>query len=599
MRRFRAFWVVERVGALLLVALFCTEAFAQSGGLPKIAVYVTGNLNDSEKHALGTEMLNALVKSGRFMAVERSTAFMAEIEREQATQRSGGVDDGQISRLGKQFGVQFVCIAGVAGAFGSHQVSARIIDVETAEVKMIGRASGQLNSMHALETLTASVINSMFGGAPILPIPPPQAASTQRQAAPIQAPMQPASAPTPNTIDKRVGHGRGVITEPQTEISSGAADIFFSTQIGMIMTTATLDAKGKVQALTRRTIKEVEGSGDNMVITIAVEQLNTWDKKPIPGRQPVEMKMNIVNGNYEFDALSHVSSGTIIGDRVRRIPIKMVPGDRIDDISVTHVMDIVPRGTLTTEYLSLDHQCVAIEDITVPAGTFRAYKVTSTVRVNSKNSRTGRTGKSIVTAVDWFVLGVGSVKGELITYRDNNKKVITKNKKISSFTTELVELVRVAPLTAQPSSPPIQAVSPRDQASVKIMENARASTPEVWDFTTGQRWGTGLLNWLIPGLGSFTIMKDGVGGWTQVGLSAGGYIFLLSGVNNNSEGLVLLGYGSALASGIYNIARSASYNRPGSQPTAAISDRPQGLNFAVFPDADGNLKAYATYSLEF
>ena len=148
---------------LLIVVLFTTVVFTQD--LPKIAVYVTGDLSESEKRALGTEMLSALVKIERFTAVERSAAFAVEIERELKTQHSGAIDDDQISRLGKQFGVRFVCIADAAIAFGSHQVSARILNVETAEVLFIGRASGNLNSMQALETLSSNVINDMFGNA--------------------------------------------------------------------------------------------------------------------------------------------------------------------------------------------------------------------------------------------------------------------------------------------------------------------------------------------------------------------------------------------------------------------------------------------------
>jgi len=134
---------VKKVSVLLVIFFCIGTVFAQSGELPKIAIYVTGNLNESERQALGKEMLNALVKSGLFTAVERSTAFVAEMERELVTQHTGAVDDSQISRLGKWFGVQYVCIANVVAAFGSHQVSARILNVETAEIKLIGRASGQ------------------------------------------------------------------------------------------------------------------------------------------------------------------------------------------------------------------------------------------------------------------------------------------------------------------------------------------------------------------------------------------------------------------------------------------------------------------------
>jgi hypothetical protein len=147
--------------ALLFIALLSVSALADD--LPRIAVYVTGNVGDDEKKALGTRMLATLVNSGRYKGIERSNSFLAEIEKEQEKQRSGAIDDGQISALGKQFGVKFVCIADITPAFGDFQVSARIVNVETAEVDFIGESSGQLNSMDDLEQVSVKVVEKMFG----------------------------------------------------------------------------------------------------------------------------------------------------------------------------------------------------------------------------------------------------------------------------------------------------------------------------------------------------------------------------------------------------------------------------------------------------
>jgi len=147
------------------VILFCAGVFAQSGELPKIAVYVTGDLGKNESRALGTEILDALVKSGRYTAVERSEAFVAEIDREMVTQHGGSVDDDQISVLGKRFGVQYICVADVAAVFDAHQMSARVLDVETAQVMFVGRAGGTLNSLGALMVVSNTVVNNMFSNA--------------------------------------------------------------------------------------------------------------------------------------------------------------------------------------------------------------------------------------------------------------------------------------------------------------------------------------------------------------------------------------------------------------------------------------------------
>jgi hypothetical protein len=146
--------------ALFLIMLISAAAFAQD--LPRIAVYVTGDVSENEKTALGTRMLASFVNSGRYRGIERSGAFLAEIQREQTTQRSGAIDDSQISELGKQFGVRFVCIAAITPAFGSFQVSARIVDVETAEVVFIGEAFSPLSSAADLTQVSDEVVKVMF-----------------------------------------------------------------------------------------------------------------------------------------------------------------------------------------------------------------------------------------------------------------------------------------------------------------------------------------------------------------------------------------------------------------------------------------------------
>jgi hypothetical protein len=121
----------------LLLLLACCIAFAQDK--PKIAVYVaSSDLKESEKKVLTTKILTPFVQSGKYRAIERSDAFLSGIARERDKQRDGSVDDSQISRLGREAGVQFVCVADLVDAFGIYSVSARLINTETAEIVGIG-----------------------------------------------------------------------------------------------------------------------------------------------------------------------------------------------------------------------------------------------------------------------------------------------------------------------------------------------------------------------------------------------------------------------------------------------------------------------------
>jgi hypothetical protein len=132
---------------------------------PAIAVYVTGgdSIPKTTKDAMNSFLIDALVNSGNYRAIERSETFLTEIDREHVKQRDGSVDDAQISRIGKQAGVRFVCVAGITPALGAYQVSARVIDVETADVTASGVSSSPLESLSDLKTVSAAVVYKMLG----------------------------------------------------------------------------------------------------------------------------------------------------------------------------------------------------------------------------------------------------------------------------------------------------------------------------------------------------------------------------------------------------------------------------------------------------
>jgi len=138
----------------LALCLLCTLSFAQK---PKIAVYVSeqSSYSDNVKNALKVATMNVLVRSGKYEVVERSSVIDEELSR----QASGAVDDDQMVAFGRQAGARYVCVSDII-SLGSyyvpavynsqgqmvrqayngnpHQVSARIIDVETAQLVGLG-----------------------------------------------------------------------------------------------------------------------------------------------------------------------------------------------------------------------------------------------------------------------------------------------------------------------------------------------------------------------------------------------------------------------------------------------------------------------------
>lgn len=148
---------IKSIIAVLLTILSLTHTFAQQ---KKVAVYVTGQQTDINK-VLGDKLVEAFAKSGKYMAIERTSSFLAELSKEQNYQRTGAVDDNEVSRIGKQFGVQLVCVADISEAYGQKYVSARLIDVETAEIINATNMSSQLNSIEELKRVSNTIATEL------------------------------------------------------------------------------------------------------------------------------------------------------------------------------------------------------------------------------------------------------------------------------------------------------------------------------------------------------------------------------------------------------------------------------------------------------
>jgi hypothetical protein len=195
-----------------------------------------------------------------------------------------------------------------------------------------------------------------------------------------------------------------------------AQNAFFAVKKGMVLTYAENDAKGKTKSHSVLTIKDVKGSGRNMTITYGVEILDK-DRKP-PKNSPGEMTYEVVikDGVVIMDINQYVPAESglnieVLGDPPE-IPGNLQPGQKIKDSEITVIIDIgFMKITTVSKYT--DQECLAIEDITVPAGTFKCHKITQTMTITSgKKSQVTRT-------VSWHAPNIGEIKTE--TYDAKNK----------------------------------------------------------------------------------------------------------------------------------------------------------------------------------
>ena len=144
---------------ILLLSAISLTVYAQQ---KKVAVYVTGD--DPINSIMGDHLVDGIAHDGKYIAVERTASFLNELVREQSYQQTGAVDDNEISRLGKQFGVDYVCVATPFDVWGEKYISARMIDVERAEVISTSSANGKVENstqfLSMLSTLTKGLLRS-------------------------------------------------------------------------------------------------------------------------------------------------------------------------------------------------------------------------------------------------------------------------------------------------------------------------------------------------------------------------------------------------------------------------------------------------------
>ena len=152
-----------RKALLFILTALSSSVFAQQ----KVAIYVTGpdTLDISIKEIVGSELVSGIVLNKDYVAVERTADFLQEIGKEQSYQRSGNVDDEQISEIGRQFGVDLVCVAKITPFKNANSayLSARLINVEAATVLAAATEKASLASLEELIKATENLSSKLVG----------------------------------------------------------------------------------------------------------------------------------------------------------------------------------------------------------------------------------------------------------------------------------------------------------------------------------------------------------------------------------------------------------------------------------------------------
>ena len=199
---------------------------------------------------------------------------------------------------------------------------------------------------------------------------------------------------------------------------SYAQNTFFPTKAGTVLTYVNNDAKGKTTNYSRMTIKNVEGSGNNMTISYVMENLDKNRKSltdppmEIPCTVIIKDGVVILDMNQMFtDQMKDPQIKMEITGVPMELPGNMQPGQSLKDAEMTMTLDMGVMK-LSTVMKMTDGQCLAIEDLKVPAGTFKCHKITQTVTTTVMRRAT--TSKTI----SWYAPGIGAIKTETYDAKD-------------------------------------------------------------------------------------------------------------------------------------------------------------------------------------
>lgn len=147
--------MIMRKFILLFLLLGSIPALAQT----KVAVYVVeSSVDEGIKKILGSEMVSAIVVNKKYQAVERTPVFLEQLSKEQ-----GVGDDQQISQIGKQIGVDNVCVVDITTFQSSYYVQARLLEVNEAIILATAREISPLSSIDDIVSTTEQIASKLIG----------------------------------------------------------------------------------------------------------------------------------------------------------------------------------------------------------------------------------------------------------------------------------------------------------------------------------------------------------------------------------------------------------------------------------------------------
>jgi TolB-like protein len=308
-------------------------------GKVKVAVYIAGEKESDINKVLGAKLVSAITQSPKFVAMERTNAFLKEMSKETNYQRSGNVDDNQLATLGKHFGVEYVCVADIMTSFGSKFLATRLINVETAMIIATSEKDLASEDIPSIIKITADIATELLYNAGAEDRAK-EAKEKEKEEARKKEERKKRLAAAPNSIEMvNVGGfsiGKYEVTQIQWEAVMGSNPAYFKSDDLPVEAVSWNDVKEFISKLNSMTGKNYrlpteaeweraakggtnyEYSGSNSIDAVAWYEGNSESKThPVGTKQPNGLGIYDITGNvwewcedcYDSSCSSRVNRG--------------------------------------------------------------------------------------------------------------------------------------------------------------------------------------------------------------------------------------------------------------------------------------------------
>lgn len=123
---------MKRAALVMIVLLFTLQVLAAQHKVAVLDASLGQDVHPNASLIVADTLNEQFVKSSEFIAIDR--AYISSIQKEKEFQLSGEVNEEDIKELGVTFGADYLCVANVSILGSTYIVSARLIEVETAQV---------------------------------------------------------------------------------------------------------------------------------------------------------------------------------------------------------------------------------------------------------------------------------------------------------------------------------------------------------------------------------------------------------------------------------------------------------------------------------